>query len=536
MLCLELSIKILTCCIDYKGEKRYSAKVIGSGGGDATVTFCIDELHLPSSRPITKSGNEAIDGAVSRDLVGGFSPMAFPPRSGPPDFEVAKTFGGHLFEAVFKKDIYVALQRSRDQARKKNARLRIRLNLTDVPELACLPWEFLYNPNLNHFYAHSIATPIVRYLELGEPIKELTVTEPLRVLVMTASPTNARPLDVQREWQNLKDVLKGLEAQGLIELELLKKATRAALQERLEQRLEDRPYHVFHFIGHGVFDRETNEGRLLFEDEQRRGDLVSGQIIGTLLRDNDMLRLAVINACEGSCISDSDAYAGIAQHLLRNAEIPAVIAMQFEITDAAAVTFAHSFYGALAKGHPIDAALSQARKAIFVAENKVEWATPVLYMRTTDGRLIDVKLPNGEQERPDSTLAKSGTAVAGRPELALPPHPLDAHYQLVIDAMLEGRLVPFLGFDINLYGRQPIKEWDLGQPLPCSSELAAYLAKVFQYPPGDVPDVAGVSQVCRRKGERLGAAVRHLNPCLQRRTRAHSASPLLCEFARTFAE
>ena len=39
--------------------------------------------------------------------------------------------------------------------------------------------------------------------------------------------------------------------------------------------------------------------------------------------------------------------------------------MQFEIADDVASTFAHEFYGALADGYPIDAALTEARKAIF---------------------------------------------------------------------------------------------------------------------------------------------------------------------------
>ena len=58
--------------------------------------------------------------------------------------------------------------------------------------------------------------------------------------------------------------------------------------------------------------------------------------------------------------------------------------MQFEITDDAAITFSHDFYAAIADGYPVDAALAEARKAIFTSGNDVEWGTPVLYMRTPD--------------------------------------------------------------------------------------------------------------------------------------------------------
>ena len=92
------------------------------------------------------------------------------------------------------------------------------------------------------------------------------------------------------------------------------------------------------------------------------------------------LRLAVLNACEGARSSVDDPFSGVATSLVRR-EIPAVVAMQLEITDRAAITFACELYAALADGYAIDAALAEARKAIFADENEVEWATPVLFMR-----------------------------------------------------------------------------------------------------------------------------------------------------------
>jgi hypothetical protein len=71
--------------------------------------------------------------------------------------------------------------------------------------------------------------------------------------------------------------------------------------------------------------------------------------------------------------------------------IPAVIAMQFEISDVAAITLANEFYAAVADGFPVDGALSEARKAIFTRVNAVEWATPVLYMRSPDGRIFEIE-------------------------------------------------------------------------------------------------------------------------------------------------
>lgn len=66
-----------------------------------------------------------------------------------------------------------------------------------------------------------------------------------------------------------------------------------------------------------------------------------------------------------------------------------------------------------------------------------------------------------------------------------PPRKLDAlhnHYSNVVKAILDGRLVPFLGAGVNLCERPPQIDWQAGQFLPSGSELSAYLADNFSYP------------------------------------------------------
>jgi hypothetical protein len=94
--------------------------------------------------------------------------------------------------------------------------------------------------------------------------------------------------------------------------------------------------------------------------------------------------MAILNACEGARTSRSDPFAGVAQSLVQQG-IPAVVAMQYEITDEAAITFSRELYGAIVDGYPIDAAVAEARKAIFAKGNDVEWGTPVLYLCSPDG-------------------------------------------------------------------------------------------------------------------------------------------------------
>jgi tetratricopeptide (TPR) repeat protein len=110
-----------------------------------------------------------------------------------------------------------------------------------------------------------------------------------------------------------------------------------------------------------------------------------------------------LNACEGARTSAEDPYTGVAQTLVRQG-IPAVLAMQFEIFENAAITLAQEFYSAIVDGYPVDAALSEARKAIFASNNDVEWGTPVLFMR----------IPNGVLFRPETAAEKAARMKAER--------------------------------------------------------------------------------------------------------------------------
>ena len=57
-----------------------------------------------------------------------------------------------------------------------------------MPQLAGLPWEYLYQAEGRGFLALSGRTPVVRYLELSEGLGTLLVEPPLRVLAVIATP------------------------------------------------------------------------------------------------------------------------------------------------------------------------------------------------------------------------------------------------------------------------------------------------------------------------------------------------------------
>jgi tetratricopeptide (TPR) repeat protein len=314
-----------------------------------------------------------------------------------PDSEAAKKFGDKLFRSVFSGEMLGQLRTSMDRSHAQGRGLRIRLRLKGVPELAELPWEFLYDVEQDHFLATSTITPLVRFLDLPQSVTPLKVRPPLRVLVVIAGPRNLARLDAEGEWNRLCSTLSPLESRGMVVLERLPEATLDALR----RRARGEPFHILHFIGHGDFDKAAGDGVLEFEDGKGMSDPVSGSFLGGILRDHDTLRLAVLNACEGARQSNRDPFSGVAQSLCQQ-RLPAVVAMQFEISDEAAKTFAEEFYCAISDGLPVDASLSEARKALFSGRYGQEWATPVLYMRSPSGLLFDVqRRPKSIPARPD---------------------------------------------------------------------------------------------------------------------------------------
>jgi tetratricopeptide (TPR) repeat protein len=378
-----------------KREQRYTVSAIRSPAGEAKGEFTLPFSDLELENLLLKVGR------TRRGMR----------RIGSPEWQAAKALGGKLFEAVCKGDVRGCFKSSLDKAALEDKGLRIKLRLLDTPELADLPWEYLYNRPLNRFLSLSTQTPIVRYIELPEPIRPLAVKPPLCILVMVSSPSDDGQLDVEREKANLQNALSNLEQQGMVKLEWLEEATLRALLRRLRQGR----YHIFHFIGHGGFDERTQDGLLLMKDGRGRGRRISGQHLGVILHDHRTLRLAVLNACEGARSSRTDPFAGTATTLVQQG-IPAVVAMQFEITDEAAIVFASEFYAAIADGYPVDASLSEARRAIFVTGNDVEWGTPVLYMRSPDGVLFDVTRIRviRDEERRAETLYQEGMAELER--------------------------------------------------------------------------------------------------------------------------
>jgi len=365
--------------------REYSVEVIHSPAGETekiTMRFPFDELELKNKLMELQVALLRSSGGLRKIVSSKEQPI--------------QDFGQKLFDSLFHGELRDRYVVSKREASIQGKGLRLKLRIQS-PALASLPWEFLYDSREGNYVCLSTKTPIVRYMKLPQPVESLTVKPPLRILGMIASPPSLPALNVEREKQRMEESIKNLH--GLIELTWLNGQTWQDLMRAMRRG----PWHIFHFVGHGGFDREIEQGVVALAEEgsQTHFRLTATQL-GRLLADHSFLRLVLLNSCEGAEGSERDIFSSTASILVQRG-IPAVLAMQYEISDRAAIEFSRTFYGALADEMPIDAAISQARMAISMAlDGSVEWGTPVLYMRSYDGvmfRIQQKEISSLEEER-----------------------------------------------------------------------------------------------------------------------------------------
>jgi streptogramin lyase len=304
----------------------------------------------------------------------------------PSHMDEVKNLGERLLRELLTGDVGDVYQGARWTANSRGRGLRLSLSLTGVPRLMELPWEFVYARPENLFLAQGLFTPLVRSLDLKTAPAPRSLELPLRILALASSPSGFKRLDVEAERAKLESALAPLIERKTVMIDWLESATLAELDMRIGAPDE---LHVLHYIGHGAYDHDTQTGVLVLEDDRGKPDHVSGDRIAALVHNEPSLRLVVLNTCEGARVSHVDPFSGVATSLLR-AGLPAVIGMQMEITDEAAITFSSRLYTALAQGYPIDGALALARTAIFISDNDLEFGTPVLFLRSAQATLFDV--------------------------------------------------------------------------------------------------------------------------------------------------
>jgi hypothetical protein len=277
--------------IDAGTGGEYLVRVIDSPAGQAREMMCFPfgELELENKL-------QALQIALLRS--GGQRRQTLSP-----ELKTVQEFGRALFDALLTGEVRVRYDVSLRDATLQGRGLRLKLRF-NTPEMAALPWEFLYDPRRAEYVCLSQETPIVRYVERPQPVQPLTVTSPLRVLGMVASPSDTVALNVDVEKQRVETALHDLQAEGLVELTWLEGQTWRALQQAMRRG----EWHVFHFIGHGDFDTVADEGLLLLCGDDGRAQRMHATALARLLANHRTLRLALLNACESGRGSARDSF------------------------------------------------------------------------------------------------------------------------------------------------------------------------------------------------------------------------------------
>jgi CHAT domain len=352
------------------------------------------------------------------------------PRDQEPADWDPKKLGRDLFDALFIGEVAQRLRESLaaldvqpEPVQKRGLRLRLTFDSQDdlVP-LATLPWELLRERQ--QFLA--LDWRLVR--SHNQRTRPRTVpAAPLRVLLLPASTPGQQALQVSREADRIRATLA--RNANIEVLTLVRPGVR-----RLQETLLDSPFHILHFMGHGGLRDDPDQDFVLwFEDDDGRPEPVTGELLAELIKNAPRLRLVVLNACWGGALPrrrGQDPFTGVAAALMGR-DIPAVVAMQFPISDRAAIAFSDAFYARLAAGDGVSGAVTAGRREIFLRQpDSLEWATPVVFLAGSD-QLFELSVPRtgeGGAVAPGAQEPAQSGAVEGSPGTVQPgehrPHDL----------------------------------------------------------------------------------------------------------------
>ena len=326
--------------------------------------------------------------------LGDRTPRHVAPVGPAPGVDVS-SLGLSLFRALFPERIRTLYERAYGRTGTvagRGLRIRIKYNPRHraIARLAALPWELLATPSESYLGRRRL-TSIIRAPEVRRPAEPPVRTSPLRILIVNSLPRGARPLDLEQE-------LRQLEAVWEQQPEVVVASLRPPTLENLRDCLLDREIHVLHYMGHGAVDRQRRQGVLYLEDEAGSPVPASATELAEILDGVRSLRLVVVNAClsantgasreSSASVSTNQPFVSVASGLVQ-AGVTGVVAMQFAISDPGAIAFSKALYRRLAVGDPLDAAVTEGRRALARLDaGFLDWASPVLFLRADDGRIF----------------------------------------------------------------------------------------------------------------------------------------------------
>ena len=293
-----------------------------------------------------------------------------------------------------------------------------------------LPWELLHDGNAFLFQG-SRPVRVRRRLPSTRALDVPILATPVRILLVTARPEDeaCSYFDHRASALPLVEAMEALG--GLVRLRILDPPTFPALAEELDRARRARePYHVIHFDGHGVYDRRSNLGSVVFEDardiskvtERRHQSIPAGEL-GPLLSEH-CIPLVFLEACQTALAEQASE--SVASELLKIG-VGSVVAMSHSVLVETARRFVEAFYDALVQCARVGDAMLAGQRAlkddafrgrVFGAgELRLQdWFVPVLFQEKDDPQLFRTTLPRQTRDDVDAALGMRLGELPQEPE------------------------------------------------------------------------------------------------------------------------
>ena len=303
-----------------------------------------------------------------------------------------QTYGRVLTDGLFSDaDVRAEFAKARVTAARMARPLRVRLLIApSAPELHPLLWETLLDP--------SDSTPLLtdsnvlfsRYLTSSDwrPVR-MRLRGELSALAVVANPSNLSeyapderelsPVDVDGELERARSGLAPIRTDVMPGLA---RPTLSNLVEKLHGG-----YDVVYLVCHGYLVH--GEPQVVLEHEDGTVDHVHGRLLVQRLKELQHLpRLVVLASCQSASGDDAEtrddgALAALGPQLVEIG-VPAVLAMQGDVTMRTVERFVPAFFRGLQQHGRIDQAMTEARAEI---TDRDDWWVPTLFMRLHSGRL-----------------------------------------------------------------------------------------------------------------------------------------------------
>ena len=295
-------------------------------------------------------------------------------------------YGTCLTQSFFAEPaVQTAFAQARASAQSLGAPLRMRLMIgSSASELQGVHWEMLRDPQDGSPLSTSENLLFSRYLSSLDwrPVR-LRAKGELRALAMVANPSDLAgdglaPIDVEGEMARARLGLGEIRVNALPE----PGGTQRATLNNLVATMRESEYDILYLVCHGALVKE--EPWLWLEDDQGYAARTSGAELVTRLNElGTRPRLLVLASCESAGAESGDALSALGPRLAE-AGIPAVLAMQGEVSLETVAQLMPVFFHELQRDGQIDRAMAVARGAV---RQRPDCWVPALFMRLKSGRI-----------------------------------------------------------------------------------------------------------------------------------------------------